>query len=104
MKANSLHLSTQGSSPSPTFRASGYCVFRLRLVPGELRAFHLLSARLLDLWFLRPESGWLTPPPPVFHLENPASLIMSVDIHYEQLSDDQWRELLPLMQQQQVVR
>nr|XP_019570334.1 PREDICTED: ribonuclease inhibitor isoform X1 [Rhinolophus sinicus] len=67
MKASSLHLSTQGSSPSPTFRASG--VFRLRLVP-----------------------------------ESSASLIMSVDIHYEQLSDDQWRELLPLMQQQQVVR
>lgn len=29
---------------------------------------------------------------------------MSVDIHYEQLSDTQWMELLPLMQQQQVVR
>lgn len=102
MKASSLHLSTQGSSPSPTFRASG--VFRLRLVPGEIRAFHLLPARLLDLWLLRLESGWLTPPPLVFHLESSASLIMSVDIHYEQLSDDQWRELLPLMQQQQVVR
>lgn len=104
MKASSLQLSTQGSSPSPTFRASGYCVFRLRLVPGEVRAFHLLPARLLDLWLLRLESCWLTPPPLVFHLENSTSLIMSVDIHYEQLSDDQWRALLPLMQQQQVVR
>lgn len=104
MKASSLHLSTQGSSPSPTFRASGYCVFRLRLVPGEVRAFHCSQPACWTSGFSDLRAVWFTPPPLVFHLENSASLIMSVDIHYEQLSDDQWRELLPLMQQQQVVR
>lgn len=29
---------------------------------------------------------------------------MSVDIHFEQLSDARWTELLPLIQQHQVVR
>lgn len=104
MKPSSLHLSTQGSSPGPTFRASGYCIFMRCLVPGEVRACQLLPARLLDLWLLRLESSWLTCPPPAFHLENSASLTMSVDIHYEQLSDARWKELLPLMRQQQVVR
>lgn len=29
---------------------------------------------------------------------------MSLDLHYEQLSDTRWTELLPLLQQYQVVR
>ena len=76
---------------------------------AEERKRHRLGERLwhlpLGLWpprrgsWAELSSSSLRPPP-----RTQLPLVMSLDMHYEQLSDTRWTELLPRMQQCQVIR
>lgn len=51
------------------------------------------------------ERVWLRcSPPSAFYLENTSPRTMNLDIQCQQLSDARWTELLPLIQQYEVVR